>query len=105
MAFNHLPAGVHDALVPLSVTPVTHSVPMAKNHRSDRLPAAPAARLAPGTVLEGLASGPSRAARITHTEHLPPRAGRHAVWPDQIRSEVIAAVQAAGIEHPWAHQA
>jgi DEAD/DEAH box helicase domain-containing protein len=27
------------------------------------------------------------------------------VWPDRIRSEVIAAVQAAGIEHPWAHQA
>ncbi len=27
------------------------------------------------------------------------------MWPDRIRSEVIAAVQAAGIEHPWAHQA
>ena len=41
-----------------------------------------------------LASGPSRTARITHTEHLPPRAGRHAVWPDRIRPEVIAAIQA-----------
>ena len=105
MAFNHLPAGVHDALVPLSVTPVPHSVPMANNHRSDRPSTDPASRLAPGTVLHRLASGPSRAARITHTEHLPPREGRHAVWPDRIRSEVIAAVQAAGIEHPWAHQA
>ncbi|WP_420712056.1 hypothetical protein, partial [Streptomyces sp. NRRL S-1896] len=32
MAFNHLPAAMHDALGALSVTPVTHSVPMAKNH-------------------------------------------------------------------------
>ncbi|MGW1025088.1 DEAD/DEAH box helicase [Streptomyces sp. NPDC002577] len=36
---------------------------------------------------------------------MPPRAGRHAVWPDRVRPEVIAAVQAAGIEHPWSHQA
>ncbi|RZE98521.1 DEAD/DEAH box helicase [Streptomyces sp. SCA2-2] len=43
--------------------------------------------------------------RITHTEHLPPRAGRHAVWPDRIRPQVIAAVQKAGIADPWAHQA
>ncbi|MFD4305000.1 DEAD/DEAH box helicase [Streptomyces albidoflavus] len=42
--------------------------------------------------------------RITHTEHLPPRAARHAVWPDRIRPEVIAAVQKAGIPDPWAHQ-
>ncbi|MGY0017649.1 DEAD/DEAH box helicase [Streptomyces sp. YJ-C3] len=105
MAFNHLPAGVHDALGALSVTPVTHSVPMAKNHRSDRPPAPAASRPSPGVVLERLTAGPSRAARITHTEHLPPRPGRHAVWPDRIRSEVIAAVQNAGIEHPWAHQA
>ncbi|MFH8339226.1 DEAD/DEAH box helicase [Streptomyces sp. AM6-12] len=105
MAFNHLPACVYDALTPLSVTPVTHSVPMAKNHRSDRPVPDPASRPLPGAVLDRLASGPSRAARITHTEHLPPRTGRHAVWPDRIRSEVIAAVQECGIEHPWAHQA
>ncbi|MFF5693991.1 DEAD/DEAH box helicase [Streptomyces albidoflavus] len=43
--------------------------------------------------------------RITHTEHLPPRAARHAVWPDRIRPEVIAAIQKAGIPDPWAHQA
>ncbi|MFI6878638.1 DEAD/DEAH box helicase [Streptomyces sp. NPDC050400] len=105
MAFNHLPAGVHDALGALSVTPVTHSVPMAKNHRSERPSAPTGSRPSPGAVLDRLASGPSRAARITHTEHLPPRPGRHAVWPDRIRAEVIAAVQEAGIEHPWAHQA
>ncbi|MEU7405110.1 DEAD/DEAH box helicase, partial [Streptomyces sp. NPDC044948] len=105
MAFDHLPAGVHDALVPLSVTPVTDSVPMAKNHRPDRPPAEHGSRPEPGMLLDRLAAGPGRAARITHTEHLPPRAGRHAVWPDRIRPEVVAAVRAAGIEHPWAHQA
>ncbi|MHC5906480.1 DEAD/DEAH box helicase [Streptomyces sp. S6] len=97
MAFNHLPAGVHDAFAPLSVTPVTHSVPMAKNQRSDRP--------SPQALLRSIAAGRDRASRITHTEHLPPRAGRHAVWPHRIRAEVISAVQAYGIEHPWAHQA
>lgn len=63
------------------------------------------ARVSPQTVLDRLAAGPSRAARITHTEHLPPRTARHAVWPDRIRAEVVAAVHAAGIDHPWAHQA
>ncbi|RSS04091.1 DEAD/DEAH box helicase [Streptomyces sp. WAC00469] len=96
---------MHDALTPLSVTPVTHSVPMANNHRSDRPATDPAPRLPPGVLLDRLASGPNRAARITHTEHLPPREGRHAVWPDRIRPEVVAAVRAVGIERPWAHQA
>ncbi|GGK04247.1 helicase [Streptomyces camponoticapitis] len=36
---------------------------------------------------------------------MPPRAGRHAVWPDRIRPEVINAIQLAGVDHPWAHQA
>jgi DEAD/DEAH box helicase domain-containing protein len=36
---------------------------------------------------------------------MPAREGRHAVWPDRIRPEVIAAIQEAGIGHPWAHQA
>ncbi|MGY3203167.1 DEAD/DEAH box helicase [Streptomyces sp. TE5632] len=105
MAFNHLPAGVHDALVPLSVMPVTHSVPMAKNLRPDRPLTDSASQPAPGALLSRLAAGPSRASRITHTEHLPPRAGRHALWPDRIRPEVLAAVRATGIDRPWAHQA
>ncbi|MFF3339600.1 DEAD/DEAH box helicase [Streptomyces flavidovirens] len=105
MAFNHLPAGMHDALEPLSVTPVTHSVPMAKNHRPSRPTENAGARPSPSTVLDRLTAGGSRSSRITHTEHLPPRAGSHAVWPDRIRAEVIAAIQAAGIEHPWTHQA
>ncbi|MFJ3909571.1 DEAD/DEAH box helicase [Streptomyces vinaceus] len=105
MAFNHLPAGAHDAFGPLSRTPVTHSVPMANTHRPGRPTAPGDPRPTPGTVLDRLSRGPSRAARITHTEHLPPREGRHAVWPDRIRTDVVAAIQAAGIEHPWEHQA
>ncbi|WP_371677886.1 DEAD/DEAH box helicase [Streptomyces sp. NBC_01276] len=105
MAFNHLPAGAHDALGPLSRTPVTHSVPMANTQRPGPATAAADPRPTPGTVLDRLSRGPSRAARITHTEHLPPRAGRHAVWPDRIRTDVVAAIRAAGIEHPWEHQA
>ncbi|MFJ8011633.1 DEAD/DEAH box helicase [Streptomyces sp. NPDC096339] len=105
MAFNHLPAGAHDAFGPLSRTPVTHSVPMANTHRPRR-PTPPAdPRPTPGAVLDRLSRGPSRAARITHTEHLPPREGRHAVWPDRIRTDVVAAIQAAGIDHPYEHQA
>ncbi|WP_371791201.1 DEAD/DEAH box helicase [Streptomyces sp. NBC_01471] len=105
MAFNHLPAGMHDALSPLSVMPVTHSVPMAKNQRSRQPAGDTGPRPGPRQILERLSAGQSRASRITHTEHLPPRAGRHAVWPDRIRPEVIAAIRARGIEHPWAHQA
>ncbi|MFK0046781.1 DEAD/DEAH box helicase [Streptomyces sp. NPDC090741] len=105
MAFNHLPAGAHDAFRPLSRTPVTHSVPMANTHRPGRPTAPEDPRPTPGTVLDRLSRGPSRAARITHTEHLPPREGRHAVWPDRIRTDVVAAIRAAGIEHPWEHQA
>ncbi|HET6633594.1 MAG TPA: DEAD/DEAH box helicase [Streptomyces sp.] len=92
MAFNHLPAGVHDALRPLSVTLVTHSVPMADNPD-------------PLTVLERLAAGADRATRITHTEHLPSRVGRHAEWPGQIRPEVVEAVRASGVDRLWEHQA
>ncbi|MEU7045981.1 DEAD/DEAH box helicase [Streptomyces varsoviensis] len=101
MAFNHLPAGEHDALAPLSVMPVTHSMSMA----ADQLPPRAGARPSPRTVMDRLAAGAGRAARITHTEHLPPRVGRHAPWPSQIRPEVIDAIRAAGIDRPWAHQA
>ncbi|RII13081.1 ATP-dependent RNA helicase SrmB [Streptomyces sp. YIM 130001] len=96
---------MHDAFGPLSVTPVTHSVPMAKNQRPGHTPPGTSVRPSPQTVLDRLAAGGDRAARITHTEHLPPRAGRHAVWPHRIRPEVVAAVQKAGIADPWAHQA
>nr|WP_240434835.1 DEAD/DEAH box helicase [Streptomyces sp. YIM 130001] len=78
---------------------------MAKNQRPGHTPPGTSVRPSPQTVLDRLAAGGDRAARITHTEHLPPRAGRHAVWPHRIRPEVVAAVQKAGIADPWAHQA
>ncbi|WP_405409006.1 DEAD/DEAH box helicase [Streptomyces decoyicus] len=72
---------------------------------SNPVPPDAGARPSPGMILERLARGATRAARITHTEHLPPRIGRHADWPEQIRPEVIDAIRSAGIERPWAHQA
>ncbi|NXY96575.1 DEAD/DEAH box helicase [Streptomyces sp. BR123] len=78
---------------------------MANTHRPGRPTAPEDPRPAPDTVLDRLSRGSFRAARITHTEHLPRREGRHAVWPDRIRTDVVAAIQAAGIEHPWEHQA
>ncbi|MCP9207069.1 DEAD/DEAH box helicase [Streptomyces cucumeris] len=101
MAFNHLPAGVHDALSPLSVRPVTDSVSMAHN----QLPRQTGIRPSPRAVLGRLGTGAGRGARITHTEHLPPRLGTHADWPSPIRPEVIEAIRAAGIDRPWGHQA
>jgi DEAD/DEAH box helicase domain-containing protein len=71
----------------------------------DQPPQSVLGRLDPAAALDRLVCGAGRAARITHTEHLPPRTGRHADWPDQIRPEVIEAIRAAGIEHPWEHQA
>ncbi|WP_421673368.1 DEAD/DEAH box helicase, partial [Streptomyces albus] len=59
----------------------------------------------PRDVLARLTGGTDRAGRVTHTEHLPPRNGRHAHWPDRIRPEVIEAVRRTGIERPWEHQA
>ncbi|WP_308294354.1 DEAD/DEAH box helicase [Streptomyces sp. XM4193] len=75
---------------------------------SKRRPHAKGARPAPsppGSVFEQLAGTADRDSRITHTEHVPPRVGRHADWPAPIRPEVIEAVRAAGIERPWEHQA
>ncbi|MZE81376.1 DEAD/DEAH box helicase [Streptomyces xinghaiensis] len=101
MAFNHLPAGAHDALSPFFIRPVTHSVPMA----DDQLPQSAGTRPAPRAVLGLLAGTADRAARVTHTEHLPPRVGRHADWPQGIREEVVEALRSAGMERPWEHQA
>ncbi|WP_405585162.1 DEAD/DEAH box helicase [Streptomyces sp. NBC_01190] len=62
-------------------------------------------RPSPRTALERLAEGADRAVRVTHTEHVPARVGRHASWPDSIRPEVVEAIRAAGIDRPWEHQA
>ena len=71
----------------------------------DHLPQSAHGRPSPRTALERLAAGADRAVRITHTEHLPPRVGRHASWPGTIRPEVVEAIRAAGIDRPWEHQA
>ncbi|MBM7437595.1 DEAD/DEAH box helicase domain-containing protein [Streptomyces sp. HB132] len=78
---------------------------MAKNHRPSRPPESAGSRPSPTVVLDRLAAAAGRAARITHTEHLPPRAGTHAFWPERIRPEVVSAIGRAGIDHPWTHQA
>jgi DEAD/DEAH box helicase domain-containing protein len=75
---------------------------------SVRSPAVPSRKVSdsdPRTVLAQLTAGAGKAARITHTEHLPPRLGRHADWPAQIRPEVVDAVRESGIERLWTHQA
>ncbi|MFC4495318.1 DEAD/DEAH box helicase [Streptomyces ovatisporus] len=96
----------------LSVAPGTPSVPTADRPHlvatSVRSPAVPSRKVSdsdPRTVLAQLTAGEGRAARITHTEHLPPRIGRHADWPGQIRPEVIDAVRESGIDRLWQHQA
>ncbi|HWM36372.1 MAG TPA: DEAD/DEAH box helicase [Streptomyces sp.] len=96
----------------LCVVPVTPSVPTADRPflvaTSVRSPAVPFRKVSdsdPRTVLAQLTAGAGRAARITHTEHLPPRIGHHADWPEQIRPEVVGAVRESGIERLWQHQA
>ncbi|WP_328915099.1 MULTISPECIES: DEAD/DEAH box helicase [unclassified Streptomyces] len=71
----------------------------------DPAPQSAHGRPSPRTALERLTAGADRAVRITHTEHLPPRVGRHASWPEGIRPEVVEAIRAAGIDRPWEHQA
>lgn len=80
-------------------------MPMSQKHAPPRDGAFGARRPSPRAVLRRLGGGPERAARITHTEHLPAQPGRHAPWPEAIPDEVIAAVRATGVDLPWAHQA
>ena len=74
---------------------------MAQDHLSQSAHGRPS----PRTALERLSAGADRAVRITHTEHLPPRVGSHASWPEGIRPEVVDVIRAAGIDRPWEHQA
>src|SRR4051794_41245606 len=92
MAFNHLRPGQHDALRRISTGLVTDWLPM--KPRPDP----------PATVLDRLTGARERQDRLTHTEHLPPRAARHAAWPPGVRPEIVAAVEKSGIAQPWTHQ-
>lgn len=72
---------------------------------SAQLPPNPDAAGAPGIDwLRTLASG-RRASRLTHTEQMPARAGQTAPWPAGVHPDVIAALAAHGVHHPWTHQA
>lgn len=55
-------------------------------------------------LLELLTAPPGRAERLTHLEHVPARAARHADWPAWTAPEVRAAWRARGVERPWSHQ-
>ncbi|TWF99154.1 DEAD/DEAH box helicase [Kitasatospora viridis] len=58
----------------------------------------------PEALLDTLAAARGRADRLTHTEHLPAREGRHAPWPPSVRPEIRAAALELGIRQPWTHQ-
>ncbi len=55
-------------------------------------------------VLERLVADPARAARVTHVEHVPARAGRVTGWPEWVAPPVRAALEASGLPAPWEHQ-
>ncbi|MEZ0577704.1 DEAD/DEAH box helicase [Nocardioides sp. MH1] len=73
--------------------------------------ASPAAvRTAPGAgvdavaLLERLASGASRADRLTHLERIPARPSVGADWPTWADPEVVSAYASRGVLRPWRHQ-
>src|SRR2546423_1348488 len=72
--------------------------------RGPRSPLAPVAGLA--AILEGL-EGPDGRGTGGVTCHVvqPPRAPRHAPWPEEIHPAVRRALARRGIEEPYSHQA
>jgi DEAD/DEAH box helicase domain-containing protein len=68
-------------------------------------PAAPQGSTAPvGRVLGTLLRDPRRARHVTHIQHVPPREGRRAPWPEWADPLLVARLQAAGVPEPWEHQ-
>jgi DEAD/DEAH box helicase domain-containing protein len=55
--------------------------------------------------LDRLVADPRHADQITHVEHVPPREGRSAPWPQWAAPLVIERLALAGITAPYAHQA
>ncbi|MBO1753055.1 DEAD/DEAH box helicase [Actinotalea sp. BY-33] len=51
-----------------------------------------------------LLAGGARGDRVTHVEHLPPRAGLQADWPGWADGELVAGYRRLGVERPWQHQ-
>ena len=58
-----------------------------------------------GTLLQRLVCDPARAARVTHVEHVPARAGRCVPWPSWVPDELTERLARAGVPAPWEHQA
>jgi DEAD/DEAH box helicase domain-containing protein len=56
-------------------------------------------------LLATVTATPERAARVTHVEHLPTRAGRTVDWPAWVDSLVLTRLHASGIRALWSHQA
>jgi DEAD/DEAH box helicase domain-containing protein len=46
-----------------------------------------------------------RAGELVHLEHIPGQPGQPTSWPEAVRPDVSAALQARGITAPWTHQA
>ena len=59
----------------------------------------------PAPLLARLALDPSRAARITHVEHVPGREGRRAEWPPWVPELLVQRLALTGVPAPWEHQA
>ncbi len=59
----------------------------------------------PSSLLDRLLLDPSRAARVTHVEHVPARAGRTAPWPSWVPPLLVDRLALAGVPAPWEHQA
>ncbi len=55
-------------------------------------------------LLDALLADGRRADRVTHVEHLPPRAGTVADWPTWADPDLVAGYRALGVERPWRHQ-
>ncbi len=56
------------------------------------------------SLLARLVLDPTRAERVTHVEHVPARAGRHAEWPVWADPLLVDRLRLAGVERPWEHQ-
>ncbi|MCA1712856.1 MAG: DEAD/DEAH box helicase, partial [Actinobacteria bacterium] len=60
---------------------------------------------APKTLLSRLLLDPTRADRVTHVEHVPPREGRRADWPAWTDPLLVERLMHLGVPAPWEHQA
>ena len=58
----------------------------------------------PTQALLELSRAASRVGRLRHLERLPDRVEETVDWPSWAHPEVVAALQARGVERPWRHQ-